>query len=488
MWNKLTKLLAILFILFPLTCNAWVKTDNFEGGSGVCTDTGASYAGDVTTYSETVAHGGSMSCKMDYTVGSGLWTHQHLEYTFTSAITATSGPGGTAGEVWVRAYVYHDAGWSYDTDPNSYVKIMRIVTPSGRIGIGARTAVYYLSNEINTDYSSYTSSPQQLVATTPYGQWDCLETYIKAGRGTGIVRVWKNGILFAEQLNCNTYEEGDSISGMSFMDTWNAPGSATDLNQYWDDVEIRDNNNAPTNVDADGNKMIGPTDWVPGDDEIAPTIFRITSSKANGSYTVGEVIDIDVTTDESVTSDGNVTVTCETGDNDRTCTFTMTATNTGTCNYTVQAGDTSADLNCAISGTIADLADPANSMTDFTPEAANVMSALKAIVIDTTAPAVSAFSIPESSSNRTVDLSAATFTCTGSPTGYMVWESADAPLASNVSFTASAPTSYAFDSDGNKTLYAFCRDLAGNVSATGVSDTVTVTTSGVVTYFPCVIQ
>jgi hypothetical protein len=73
-------------------------------------------------------------------------------------------------------------------------------------------------------------------------------------------------------------------------------------------------------------------------------------------------------------------------------------------------------------------------------------------------------------------------------TGYMVWESADAPLASNVSFTASAPTSYAFDSDGNKTLYAFCRDLAGNVSATGVSDTVVVTTSGVVTYFPCVIQ
>jgi hypothetical protein len=118
-------------------------------------------------------------------------------------------------------------------------------------------------------------------------------------------------------------------------------------------------------------------------------------------------------------------------------------------------------------------------MTDFTPEAANVMSALKAIIIDTTAPVVSAFVIPENSSSRTVDLSAATFTCTGSPTGYMVWESADAPLASNVSFTASAPTSYTVDSDGNKTLYAFCRDLAGNVSATGVSDTVTVTSEGV---------
>jgi hypothetical protein len=292
-------------------------------------------------------------------------------------------------------------------------------------------------------------------------------------------------VLFAEQLSANTIGgTGGTLSLTSFMDTWNSPGSPANQNQYWDDVIIT--TDTPANRDAANNPMIGPADWVTGDDETAPTILSVNSSKANGSYTTGEVIDIDVTFSESVTSTGNVTVTCETGDTDRTCTFTVTSSNTGTCNYTVQAGDTSADLNCAISGTIADLAE--NAMTDFTPEAANVMSALNAIVIDTTAPAVSAFSIPESSSNRTVDLSAATFTCTGSPTGYMVWESADAPLASNVSFTASAPTSYAFDSDGNKTLYAFCRDLAGNVSATGVSDTVVVTTSGVVTYFPCVIQ
>jgi len=48
-------------------------------------------------------------------------------------------------------------------------------------------------------------------------------------------------------------------------------------------------------------------------DNVAPTITNITSDKANDTYTVGEVIDIDVTFSETVTSTGNVTVTLETG-------------------------------------------------------------------------------------------------------------------------------------------------------------------------------
>lgn len=72
-------------------------------------------------------------------------------------------------------------------------------------------------------------------------------------------------------------------------------------------------------------------------DLTAPTITNVSSDKANGSYTVGEVIDIDVTFSEAVTSTGNVTVTLETGDTDRTCTFTVTSATTGTCSYTVQA-------------------------------------------------------------------------------------------------------------------------------------------------------
>lgn len=124
-------------------------------------------------------------------------------------------------------------------------------------------------------------------------------------------------------------------------------------------------------------------------DSTAPTITNVSSDKVSGSYTIGEVIDIDVTFSEAVTSTGNVTVTLETGTTDRTCTFTVSNATTGTCNYTVQAGDTSADLTVAsISGTIADQA--SNAMTNFVP--ATNLAANKALVIDTVDPTVSTLS------------------------------------------------------------------------------------------------
>ncbi|MBP7773828.1 hypothetical protein KA071_01935 [Candidatus Gracilibacteria bacterium] len=121
-------------------------------------------------------------------------------------------------------------------------------------------------------------------------------------------------------------------------------------------------------------------------DSTPPTITNVTSDKADGHYKAGEIIDIDVTFSEAVTSTGNVTVTLETGATDRTCTFTVSSTTTGTCNYTVQAGDTSSDLTVAsITGTIADGA--ANAMNNFTPS--TNLAANKAIVIDTTPPIIS---------------------------------------------------------------------------------------------------
>lgn len=118
-------------------------------------------------------------------------------------------------------------------------------------------------------------------------------------------------------------------------------------------------------------------------DTTAPTISSVSSDKTNGSYTVGEVIDIDVTFSEVVQSAGNITVTLETGTTDRTCAFSVSNSATGTCNYTVQAGDITSDLTVSsISGTIRDVA--GNSLTNFVP--ATNLAANKALVIDTTAP------------------------------------------------------------------------------------------------------
>jgi hypothetical protein len=112
----------------------------------------------------------------------------------------------------------------------------------------------------------------------------------------------------------------------------------------------------------------------------APTITSVSADKSDGTYGVGEVIDIDVTFSEAVTSTGNVTVTLETGATDRTCTFTVTNATTGTCNYTVQSGDTTTDLNVnSVNGTIQDQA--SQLMTDFNP--VTNLSANKNIFINT---------------------------------------------------------------------------------------------------------
>ena len=115
-------------------------------------------------------------------------------------------------------------------------------------------------------------------------------------------------------------------------------------------------------------------------DITAPTITSVNTDTSSGTYTTDDVIDIDVYFSEVVTSDGNVTVTLETGDTDRDCTFTVTAASSGTCNYTVVDGDISADLEVkTIAGTIADAA--SNAMTNFVPT--TNLAANKDIVIQT---------------------------------------------------------------------------------------------------------
>jgi hypothetical protein len=124
-------------------------------------------------------------------------------------------------------------------------------------------------------------------------------------------------------------------------------------------------------------------------DTTAPTITSVSSDKVDGAYAVGEVIDIDVTFSEAVTSTGLVTVTLETGTVDRTCTFSVSNSTTGTCDYIVQSGDASADLTVSsISGTIADAG--ANALTNFVP--ATNLADSKSLVIETTAPVVSVLS------------------------------------------------------------------------------------------------
>lgn len=99
---------------------------------------------------------------------------------------------------------------------------------------------------------------------------------------------------------------------------------------------------------------------------------------------------------------------------------------------------------------------------------------------DTVAPTVTSFTIPASASTLAVAIASLTATDNVAVTGYLVNESATKPLASAAGWTANAPASYTFASAGSKTLYAWARDAAGNVSsARSASVVITLLSGGV---------
>ena len=131
---------------------------------------------------------------------------------------------------------------------------------------------------------------------------------------------------------------------------------------------------------------------------IAPTITNITSSTADGSYNVGDVISIQVTFNEAVTVSGTPQITLETGSTDRAVNYTSgSGTSTLTFDYTIQTGDTSADLTYLAtnalalnSGTIKNSSNLDAVLTLASPSAAGSLAANKAIVVDTSAATVTA--------------------------------------------------------------------------------------------------
>ena len=129
-------------------------------------------------------------------------------------------------------------------------------------------------------------------------------------------------------------------------------------------------------------------------DEVAPTVLNVTSTAADGSYVVGDVIDIVVTFSEAVFVTGTPQLTLETGTTDRVVNYSSgDGTDKLYFQYTVQAGDTAADLDYKAtdslalnSGTIKDAAGNAATLTLATPNATDSISDNQAIVVDTTAP------------------------------------------------------------------------------------------------------
>ncbi|WP_372400702.1 Ig-like domain-containing protein (plasmid) [Azospirillum sp. HJ39] len=227
---------------------------------------------------------------------------------------------------------------------------------------------------------------------------------------------------------------------------------------------------------------------------VNPTVSSVSASTADGSYKAGDTITITVTFSRAVTVTGTPTLAL--GNNSRSATYAGgSGTTTLSFTYTVQAGDTSADLDYASTaalalsgGTILDSSTSlAAILTLATPGAANSLGANKAIVIDTTAPnAPSAADMTAgtdtgtSSTDNITGNATPTFTGTAEPNstvrlydtdGTTLIGTGTADGSGNWSITVSTL------SPGNHTITAKATDAAGNVSTASTGLPITIDTT-----------
>ncbi len=127
-------------------------------------------------------------------------------------------------------------------------------------------------------------------------------------------------------------------------------------------------------------------------DGVGPTVTGVTASNGNGTFTVAGVINIQVNFNENVTVTGTPQLTLATGAPATTAVNYVSGSGTSTLlfNYTVAAGNFSADLDYANAaalalngGTINDSSGNAAALTLVTPGLAGSLGNSKNFVIDT---------------------------------------------------------------------------------------------------------
>jgi parallel beta-helix repeat protein len=188
--------------------------------------------------------------------------------------------------------------------------------------------------------------------------------------------------------------------------------------------------------------------------------FEITSEKAVNEL-IGQVVASD--------SDANQTLTYAIVSGNNEGLFSISSTSGKL--YAKTAISTSVAKTVVLVVKVTDNASsPLSASADVT---VNIRANQQAPVADVTAPSISVFTIPSTSASLTVPV---TFSATDNTavTGYKISETSKAPSATDAGWLAAAPTKHTFSGEGTKTLYAWSKDAAGNISASA-KGTVTIT-------------
>jgi len=248
-----------------------------------------------------------------------------------------------------------------------------------------------------------------------------------------------------------------------------------------------------------------------------PAVSSVSSTTANSSYKAGSTVDVTVNFSSAVdvsTTGGTPSILLETGTTDHSATYVSGSGTTALhFQYTVQAGDTSADLDFHDTGALVlnggTIKAHSDGTTDATltlasPGAANSLGANKAIVIDTTAPgapsttidlasASDSFAAPGTNSdnitkitNPTVRVSLTGTNAVAGDTLELLLGGSSLTHATTRALNASDISNTYYDftitsgdlgGDGAKVLTAKVTDVAGNVGNAGGSLTVTLDTT-----------
>jgi Ca2+-binding RTX toxin-like protein len=245
-------------------------------------------------------------------------------------------------------------------------------------------------------------------------------------------------------------------------------------------------------------QLVVDTDYAPP--IVAPTVGSVSSSDSNRAYKAGDVIHVTVTFDQVVevnTAGGTPTLQLETGNTDRVAVYSGgNGTKTLTFKYTVQAGDTSADLDyisstaLSLNGATIKLAGSTTNatLTLPTPGTAGSLGANKAIIIDTSAPNAPAtpdldatFDGGVSSTDNVTNHATLTFNG-AAEAGVSTVKLYDSDGITEIGSGSVSNGSYSITTsfplaDETHTIIAKAIDTAGNVSAASSSVTVTVDTA-----------
>jgi hypothetical protein len=217
----------------------------------------------------------------------------------------------------------------------------------------------------------------------------------------------------------------------------------------------------PTLVDinGDGNLDLFISDYY-GNTQFLDHTGRdvIGTNNTSGSYGIGSVITITVPFSEIVTVTGTPTLRLETGSTDQVATYSSgSGTNTLTFTYTVQAGDTSSDLDYTSSaalelngGAIQDAAGNDANISLAEPGTSGSLALNGALVID-------GIAVPDATTDLDLD--------EYSETGYSYTDNITSITTPTIRGTAEAGSTVdLYDSDGTTSLGSTTADENGNWS------------------------